>query len=481
MLVISLCVSAWAAEVVWLGELPDAEVVADVARFAGAERPPLRPIDLRAAGSAATPADGAAWTALATALRDVRPYETRLDGELVILRDLERPIAGLTLIPDATARTALYEALVYQGFAAWRLYGESLATDPDAGPWRSEVLTGAVPRPWSDAVALIPERRPSAYELAEAGARSAFTTLAPLVSGQLPATVVVGALPAGASFVVDGVVTDPGPTASVKLVPGRHLAHVVLDGEIIERFDLRLQAAEARTVEVALTDAVWTAWLREVSSGNTPVTPASVGPRVEALGGDVLLAWTDGRRVRALRVDATGSRVEVVRTSDAPDASALRAGVAVAVGGGWLNSGDFYLQDPVNVPHTRAAVNAGTVGVLVEAHLSKGLFRATAGVDQVVTLGADHAALSGNTSLRYRPAPYVGVGVPWAQVVGGYLFPYHPAVGAHATIPAYKGLEIVGSFLAGLPGTLTRDDGTTYDALPVYSAWVGVGWRYGGR
>jgi hypothetical protein len=476
-MLLSLWLAAHAAEVVWLEPTQDPALIAWAAVAAGASGVPLSPDQLRAAAGDFGPADAEAWTALDQTLKEVRAFETRLDGELVILRDLERPLAGIGVLRDLADRDRLYGALIYQGFAAWRFYGEGLDTDPDAAPWRAPLHSGAAPRPWANAVALDPERRPDRYELAEVPARAAFEGFAPrLVAEQLPALVVVGEVPEGVQLVVDGRITAVGPSRQVRLLPGRHLAHLQRDGHILERFDLTLEAGAETTLQLSLSDADWDAWLMAVRAGELPPTPEGLVPALIALGGDVLLARPRGASAELIRVTEAGSE-RVVAERAVADSGGTKVGVAV--GGGWMSSGDFYVQDPVNVEATRGAVNSGAFGGLVEVHLSTGLFRAGVSLDQVVTLGADHVALTGDSALRYRPAVLAGVGVTWVQAVGGFQFPYHPVVGAHATIPVKAGVEIVGSFLAGLPMTLTRDNGTEYTTLPTYTAWAGVGYRFG--
>lgn len=306
MLVSLLLAAALAAEVVWLGDVPEPEVAAAVGRIAAASGPPLVAADLRAADTSVGARDTQAVDALRAALLDARAHEMRLDGEAEILRLLDGPIAAVEVIPDAAALAVFHEALVYQGFAAWRLYGDALGTDPDASPWRLTGWTGAVPRPWAEAVAVAPTRRPGARELAEATARSAFDTLAPAFLAQPVATLVIGELPAGAVVVLDGVELAPG-TRWVQVVPGRHLAHVALDGRVVERVDVRLAPAEQHTLDVPLQDEVWSRWLASLQAGKRAATPAAVRPKVEALGGDVVVAWTARNRLHLVRVDAEGA------------------------------------------------------------------------------------------------------------------------------------------------------------------------------
>ena len=65
------------------------------------------------------------------------------------------------------------------------------------------------------------------------------------------------------------------------------------------------------------------------------------------------------------------------------------------------------------------------------------------------------------------------------MATGGYAFPYHPFVGAKAALPLPAGLEVRADFRAGLPVSLTRSDGSSYDTLPVYMASGAVAYRFG--
>jgi hypothetical protein len=103
-----------------------------------------------------------------------------------------------------------------------------------------------------------------------------------------------------------------------------------------------------------------------------------------------------------------------------------------------------------------------------------GLFRFVAGADAYIPFGRYHVAYSGDARIRQRIAVYGGAGVRWLQVTGGYLFPYHPSVGARLTIPLDGGYELGGGAIYGLPPTRERDDGTTWNGLPVVGAWFGV-------
>ncbi|MCA9489745.1 MAG: hypothetical protein KC621_07465 [Myxococcales bacterium] len=134
----ALVVTAQAAEVVWV-EPPTDTWRASVAALAHASGPALSPVDLCAAATRWTAEDDEALRRVDAALAQARTYETQLDGELLILRDLEGPVTGVTALRDPADRGKLFAALAYQGFAANRYFGDQLGTDEAAAPWRSEV------------------------------------------------------------------------------------------------------------------------------------------------------------------------------------------------------------------------------------------------------------------------------------------------------------------------------------------------------
>ena len=481
-MILLLALSAEAAEVVWLDATPHADLPR-LAEQVGATRPPLDPLSLRAAATDPGPADAAAWEALRAALRDVRTWETRLDGELIIMRDLARPIAGVTLLRSEAERGELFTALAYQGFAVDRFFVDTLATDTRAAPYRFTSPDGPVwPAPWVDAVALEPERQPSPYEIAEAPQRARYADDREAVRSLLPALLVVDApLPAGAALWIDGRPTALDASGQVRLAPGRHLIHVALGEHVLSRADLRAAPAAAITLPAPLSDAAWTAWLDAVRSGEEGAPPAELGPQLTALGGEVVLAWQDDRgRLRAARVTPSGVTEEQLARPE-PEGRGVAVQAAVAVGGGWMSSGDFYLQDPVDVPHNKAAVNAGALDVVVEVAAQQGLFRGSLILDTAVPLGQDHVALVGDRPMRARPDLSAAVGLPWVQVTGGFLFPYHPSVGLRATAPLGAGVELVATGRAGLPASFERDDGTTWTGRATWQAWLGVGWRFNSR
>lgn len=478
---------AVATEVVWLDADPLAEDIARVAAAAGATVAPLDVSALRFAATDPTAADAAAWVALDASLRDVRQYESRLDGELVIMRDLARPIAGISLLRDELQRDRLFAALVYQGFAVDRFFMDTLAQDERARDMAVILPDGsAVPLPWFDAMALEPDRVPSPYDIAEAPQRARYAAARAKVRALLPGLLVVeGGLPRGARLFVDAREVALDSTGQVRLPPGRHLAHIERDGHVLARASFRLGLAGTATVSVPLSDEAWVGWLADLRDDGTVDVPAPLWPSIQALGGEVVVAWRDaGKPVAASTLTIEGGvplvlpRTERARPEAMTSEGGVRFQAALGVGGGWFESGDFFLQDPANVPQTVASVNAGALDASVDLSVAVGLFRASVIGELAVPFGADHVALTGDGSMRVRPDVSLGLGVKWAQVTAGFLFPYHPTVGARLTVPVWKGLEVLGSGRVGLPVSFDRADGSTWTGTPVVNLWAGIGWRF---
>lgn len=468
--------SALGAEVVWLGPADEA-LRNRVGEAAGASGPPLEPLDLRAASTRWAPADDEAIRKLEATLQAVRAFEARLDGELVILRDLAGPIAAVRVLRDTGDRDRLFAALAYQGFAANRYFDAELGTNEDAADWRVVFNGVAVERPWSDAVALDPAREVTAYDIAEAPQRVAFSRVRDEVRRALPASVTPKDLPAGAALRIDGNAADIGPAGNAKLVPGRHLVSAELDGRIIARWDVRLGPGENVDAAVPLTDAEWDGFLASLADG--AVLPEDVLPLVEAMGGAVWVARPVDGDVDLFRLGADG--VHTVELADPDRRPAKRdsgASLAVAVGGAWLWSADYYNQDPAAVPHTVASVNAASVTASLALDVDVSVLRFGVGTLGTYASGEHHVALSGTASYRARPYLFGRAGLRWVQVSGGYLLPYHPAAGLHAQAPLGGPFELVADGLVGFGGIPKRDDGTAYDRglLSLLGAGVGARW-----
>ena len=467
---------AHATEVVWLEPPSDADrdLVADQA---GATRGPLEPIDLRAAATAWSDTDQQAYDALEAALADARTYEKKLDGELVIMRDLAAPLENITIIRNENDRSNVYAALAYQGFAVNRFFGEGLADDEQAAPYRVDLNGVVVERPWMDAVALDPEREVTPYDIAEAPQRVAYGKVAEVVNQALPASLSPSGLPDGAKLIVDGRETPVGPAGNIKLVPGRHLVHIALDGRVIARWAVDLSAGAAKEMGPELDDDAWMSFLSGLADGGE--VPAGLAPALKAMGGEVWIARPSDKEPEVFAVRADGMSAVAIERPKPEREGNRKVSLVLGVHSGWFYSGDFYKQRYDEVEHNDEAVNASSLSMLTVGELGSGILAISAGVQTWYTLGEDHFALVDDKRYRVRPYFHLGMGLKYLQVTGGYLLPYHPAAGARAAIPLVGPLELHGSGILGFKGTLDREDSdTNYKSEMIRSVQGGLGLRF---
>ncbi|MFT6820777.1 MAG: hypothetical protein ACJATT_004605 [Myxococcota bacterium] len=464
-----------ASEVVWSGEPTPAEWAA-VAAAAGSQQGPLSLSDLTTAATRITPADSQAMDALGAVIEDVRAYETRLDGELVIMRDLQRPIDGIQILRDETDRDQLFKALSYQGFAVDRFFMDGLATKDAAGPFRETVSGLSVERPWVDAVALEPERDISPYDIAEAPQRVAYTAVRDEISRALPSTLVPLDFPPEAVLMVDGRTVTLRPTGGVRVPMGRHLVHALIDGVVVQRWDIRAVAGDEQTLSLDLPTADAQAWMAALWQGEDAAVPESLIPHLDALGGDVWLARRGRRGVDVIRVAPNGvERMHVDTNVVADDSQGPAFTVFGALNAGWLSNGNFALDAP-NGAFTFGEVNAANLGLTVGGSYSRGLIRVGVGFQLAYTPGESHVARYGDSKTPFRTYPYLSAGIKPLQATFGYAFPHHPTAGLRSEIPLVKGIELQGTAWYGL-GTTRARGAEDYQSLPLYAATMGLGYR----
>lgn len=483
MLLAWLIAAAGATEVVWLSPPPDSEIERLVAAQAGATGDALEAIDLRAAATRWTEADDEALASLDQTLRDVREFETRLDGELIIMADLAGPIDAVSLIRDDTDLAKMFSALTYQGFAVDRFFEDQLAVDERAAAYRVELGGRAVSLPWSSAAALAPDKSITAYDIAEAPQRVAYTALMKEVVGQIPGSLVPsGPVPEGATLFVDGKPAQINASGAVRVVPGRHYVHIDKDGRVLFRARPDVQPGARVDLDIGPSDDEWNSLLATLADGGAP--PQSLHAAIDALGGEVWLAEAKGV-AGDIEVDITKltpAGVEPVEfelprgPSEGDDGN---ASVHVWVGGAWMATHDFYYQNPVVEP-TFGLVNAPTLAGGVDGELHLGPIEVGAGVDVGYSLGAGHAARFGDDSeTRLRVHPRIGIGALGVQATAGFLFPHHVAFGARAAIPLVgpNGPEIRIAGTIGINAVGDPPAGSTWRGAPVYAAILGIGWR----
>ncbi|TVQ92704.1 MAG: hypothetical protein EA397_05985 [Deltaproteobacteria bacterium] len=423
---------AWASEVVWV-DPPKPGEVSEVASMARASGEPRSVLDLRSARAGFSERDRAAWRRLDRTLEELRAFETQLDGELIIARDLAAPIAAISLVRSSGERAQLRRALAYQGFAVHRLSGGDLS-DPDAAPYAVELGDGAFLKPWADAAALDPDYTISAYDIAEAPERVAYAAHAQALKRVLPATLRVEDLPDGASLSLNGEPAKFSDSGLIRVLPGRHFLHLTVEGRIVERWVVEPEAGASLTVRAEHSEQVWTKTLRGLSEGPTPEL---LREAVQAMGGEVWVAHREGGQLKVFKLGPDGVSEATLDPKGAEvDRGARAEGLFLrgAVGVGWMWSGDFLASHP-GAPATYGTVNAVMPELSAEISYRQGWLAFDAGASLWTPLGRHHTARTGTMELRPRPMPFVAVGLPWVQAFGGYLFPHHPMAGLRAELP----------------------------------------------
>ncbi|MFT7521261.1 MAG: hypothetical protein ACI9MC_003412, partial [Kiritimatiellia bacterium] len=335
--------SAMASEVVWLGE-PTAEQAARVAAMAGSTRGPLSEAELRSLTTAATPDDTQALSRLQAALRDSRANEAQLDGELRIIEGIEPALVRVTLLRDVEERTMVFRALAYQGFAVDRFWGPEFATSVHAAPYRVIINDHAVERPWLDAFALDPLRKPTSDDIGEEPSRQSYEALRRAMAHALRVDLLVMDLPDGAVVFVDGEVRAFDDVTVLKLLPGRHYVHVELEGHVIAREALRTEPGARVEVRLPLPQSDWRELVLSLKRGLTGRPPTSFVPFVERLGGELWIAEASESGVRAWKVRSGGVEpVSLGTDGRTGGAAGALANVSAAgwLGGGFVHGGDY--------------------------------------------------------------------------------------------------------------------------------------------
>lgn len=470
---------ASAAEVVWL-DPPSAEDALRVGLQAGARRGPLSPAAFRALSVDLGLSNRAALDAVEDTLESVRVHENVLDGELLILNGLETPIQQVRILRDRQDREVLVRALLYQGFAADRFWGDTLAEAPDARAWRTRVDDQVVERPWLDAFALDPLRKPTSDDITQAPQRTAFDELRRVLARGTRATLVATELPPTASLVLDGETHAIGDGLTMDVLPGRHFIHVELDGEVIGSQVLRIEPAQRVEVSVPVPESDWTALIRTLHGSNSTI-PDSIANTVRALDDEVWFAEGAGNTLRVWSVSPTSaSRVALTPRVEAAPSSEGQISLAGWAGPSWLHSGDFRAQSPDAVPDSAGVVNALAPVVGLEAVWDRSWIRYGLGLDLTLPLGAHHVALTGPEGRqRLRAHPHLILGHPLIQGTLGWTFPYHLMGGAQSTVPlpGLERLELRGAVRVGSAPAMTRADGSSWRGKPLVQVAIGVGTR----
>ena len=463
--------AAWAGgSVVWLTDPPDPDLAPDLTRV---------PREVVAPDDGWTEADARALDRLASELEALQPLVHEFDGELEIMGRLEAAIDDVEVVRTQEDRNLLYRALAFQGFAVHRYFQDTLATDPAAAPYRTDIGGTVEVRPWVDAVAVDPDREPDAAILQEEPELRAFDETRARLLLAPKATLVVDALPHDAALHVDGV---PAPALlRVRVVPGRHRLTLMTDEGIRARADVRVASGSELLFEVPPTErdlVVLAVQLREgperfVLDNRIAAALARLPPTVHVAvptgSGSLLYRIDENIAVRATSEGAPAA-------ADVPERLLPPLAVDLRLGLAWLYDPAFYSENAsAGADRTYATVNAGAPLVGISLGSTVGDLHAGGGLDVLAPTGPWHVLPVGQRQMRLRAHPHVYGGIEPLQATLGLLLPWHVAVGLRGGVPLTSTTRLEASWIQGLGIALPRGgEQPDFLARPAHSLTVGL-------
>lgn len=455
-----------AGTAVWLNGAPDASATPGMAAISA---------ELVAPSDPWTEGDARAIAFLGEELQAVRPLADVFDGELQIMVRLQAALAEIHAIRPED-RDLVYSALAFEGFAVQRYFQDTLATDPGAAQYRVQIQGRWEAAPWVDAVALNPERLPSAQDISDQAVLLVFQELRARHLLTPPVTISVSNLPANARLVVDG---RDAAADRARVLAGTHRVALVQDGVIRQR-DVGFRAPDTT---LALTMPASTADLGALGAslaGGPPTAKLSPGVLAVLSQQDQPVTLVVPAKRGPLIYDVQGDLAQLraaERRSDAP-----RLLGRVTLGGGWYYDGEFLIENAVDgAPSTRGTVNAVAPTASLELELRPApWFAAGLGADLSVPVGQYHDLPVGDDRMRLRAYPHVALGHPIAQLTAGLLLPWRLGVGARVQVPLGHVLELDGAYVYGIGVDRPREDGQDdFEPTDSATAWLGVGARIG--
>ncbi|TNE84557.1 MAG: hypothetical protein EP330_29150 [Deltaproteobacteria bacterium] len=467
--------TAWAGgSVVWLSEPPDPELAPDLTRVP-------RQVVAPEGGIRQEHID--ALENLRVELEAVRPLVHEFDGELEIMARLQAAIDDVEVLRDGNDRDLLYSALAFQGFAVRRYFQDQLATEPAAAPYRLVVGGTVEVRPWVDAVALDPERKPKPEDIAEEPELRAFDEARARVKVAPQATVVLAELPHSAALRIDGSIAPAG--LRVRVTPGKHYLAIVGEEGLRSHSDVRMAPGGEFRMElppserdlvllaVKLREAPTTLTLESRIAAAFARLPPTAHVAVRTGDGSLLYRIDENLAIRAASTGVEPSSATTRAPKVNMPGDGLEVGTHVALG--WLYDPHYLLENANSAPHESSTVNAvaPVIGGRVSMHLGPGVFGG--GLDLAFPSGAHHTLPVGVGTWRVRPHLYVSGGIPQLQLTLGALLPWHAAVGVRGELPLTETLGVQAGWIQGFGLALERPGGAEdFIARPAHTAFIGV-------
>lgn len=414
-------------------------------------------------------------------LGSVRPLANEFDGELQIMARLAKATDDVDILRSEEERNLLRRALLFQGFAVHRYFQDKLGAEAAAAPYRTGEGAGAWVTSWLDACSLLGVSNAIAEDdIPEKSERLAYDKTQAECQSMPSATFVIGQLAAGAEVRIDGVKIEGGAGVRVRATPGRHLFHVSVGDTLLLAGDARIKAGSDAVITAPFgpTELAQLEGMVQTRKGGW-VIPAPARLPIQGLGEPAYIAVPGGEKTLLLRVD--GDVATEMRLAAPPEALAVNVRTRITLGGGWVSSGDFLLQNlDDGAVADKYTVNAGTPAASVSVAAEGRFWSAGVGLDGQLTVGDHHSLPTGETDTSVFLYPHLAAGLPWVQATVGPLFPWYLGIGGRARIPIVKPVELFASGVYGLPLERPRAEGEpSFTPLPMYSAWGGVTVRIG--
>lgn len=461
LILLTLSEAMAAGTAIWLTTSPDPSTDPSAKHLSAADLLPT---------SSWTDADTRALKRLESELAAVRPMLDDFDGELQIMLRLENALSAIMVIRPED-RALIYEALLFQGLAVNRYFQSGLATEEGAAAYRIHINNAVEVRPWIDAVAMNPDQQPDLTLIPEAPELLQFQELRArhLLRPTAPVTVT---LPSGSRLVVDG---QEAVGAEALVLQGNHWVSITLDGQVVYRHRFDTKGTSATTIRPPLLAADLAALESQMRDGvSAIVLNEAIQSVFDGQTAPIQLHTGEGRQHQSYTVVGANAVPETPHSAAVKDGMAWR----VAVGGGWLYDGDFYLQNAADgAPEAVSTVNAISPLLSVAAEWRLGRPVVGVGIDTLLPTGQWHDLPSGTSRVRVRPYPHLAVGIRPLQITAGVLLPWHIGVGprTHLMLSEPLGLIVSGAYLYGLPLQRARTDGPAFNPHPVQTAWLSVG------
>lgn len=272
------------AIVVWMSPAaPDPAVLKVVERESGpAEHRAWS--DISFSPEPITAADEARYTALATVFKDGGARWEEFEAEAGVARALAAAIEPVEVVPGPAERTALVNALLWEGAGITRGYPEALFPSlQDTAPFRVTVAGRSVVRPWVDAIALDPKHTFSRAEFPDGQSYAKVVALQAELALLPKGKLAIDGLPPGVVAVVDGVAVPEG-TREVELTVGHHYAHLLVGGQVAERMEFDSAPSDTVALRALVSPEELAAGATAVLAGSADV-PADVATGVRSLAG----------------------------------------------------------------------------------------------------------------------------------------------------------------------------------------------------